>query len=134
MKQSSRPIEVAIAVALSAVACTAGFAYLIAKRGAAVGLGSLVVWCVCASIVAWYLASIWRGRRWAWRTQMFFGAYGLITGPWRLAHVPPASTFWLYVSQLALCAVATLLLVLPRARAWFRPNNSSKPTPLRGAA
>jgi membrane-bound metal-dependent hydrolase YbcI (DUF457 family) len=127
-----RPKTVTTSVLASAVACGAGMIHLFITKGANASLITIGVWAFASWLVLLYLRAIWRGRRWAWWLQLFFGAYGLITLPW--ISVPPGVPSALFISQYVICAIATLLLLPARSRAWFRPNNSFKPKPLRGSA
>jgi hypothetical protein len=75
------------------------------------------------------LRALYVGRNWVRWICLVLVAATVAYLPWSLAN---ASS--LDLSQTALQAVAAILLLLPASNRWYGPNNSSKPTPLRGAA
>jgi len=80
------------------------------------------------------LRALYRGRNWARWLVVVAVLLGIALMPWS---VPKLSALWeqlVYVSQGALQAVASCLLLVRDSAAWFRPNNSFKPKPLRGSA
>jgi len=127
-----RPRAVTISVLASAAACAAGMIHLFATKWTNASFITLVVWAFASWLVFLYLRAVWRGRRWAWWLQLFFGAYGLLSLPW--LSIPVGVPSALYISQYVVCTIATALLLPAASRAWFRPNNSFKPNPLRGSA
>jgi len=87
---------------------------------------------VCYLFIALLLVMMLRGKRWARTTYMAIAAFGLLA---TLAHATGISNLGLAV--LATKIVAVILLYVSASNQWFNrdgPNNSFKPTPLRGAA
>jgi uncharacterized membrane protein YedE/YeeE len=128
------PREVSLSVYISALSCAAGVAYSIIERGATASYATWATWGFACWLVYLYLRSLWLGRRWAWWLTLSFGLYGVASLPWVLQHPPKYTSTALYLSQTVACVSVTVLLLLPRSRAWFRPNKSFKPNPLRGSA
>ena len=86
----------------------------------------------CYFFIALLLVMMLRSKRWARTTYTTLAAFGLIA---TLAHAPGISTLGLTV--LATKIIGVILLYVSASNQWFNrdgPNNSSKPTPLRGAA
>jgi hypothetical protein len=81
-----------------------------------------------------YLRALYRGRNWVRWLSVAFTVAGILYLPSTL-HAETA--FWakgIYVVQALLTGTATILVLLPASGRWYRPNNSSKPNPLRGSA
>ena len=128
------PKSILIAVLLLTMAHAAGLWEMIAiSRTLGVPLWmpyiSLVI---CYSFIALLLAMMLRGKRWARTTYTALAIFGFLA---TLNHATGISTLGLAV--LAAKIVAIILLYISASNQWFNrdgPNNSSKPTPLRGAA
>lgn len=120
-----RPIEVALFVVMIAASCLVGLAHLLIIGNVSFSVGTVVGWVLGLVIIYLYLRAIWSGRKWAWWLALFLGVTGLLYLPWSYKAVPTESGKVLYLAQAVVGTVATALLLLPRARAWFRPNSSA---------
>ncbi|GAB1597172.1 hypothetical protein [Lysobacter claricitrinus] len=75
---------------------------------------------------------VWLGRDWARFICAVAGFLAVLTNAPHLASFDGSAVMWFFAK-----AAAVALLYVPPTNRWFRwsgPNNSSKPTPLRGAA
>ena len=91
-----------------------------------------VMLAICYSFIALLLVMILRGKRWARTTYTVLAVFGFLS---TLTHATGISTLGLAV--LAMKILALVLLYVSASNQWFNrdgPNNSFKPTPLRGAA
>ena len=128
------PKSVLIAVLLLAMAHAAGLWEMIAishTLGVPLWMPYIVL-VICYSFIALLLTMLLRGKRWARTTYTALAAFGLLA---TLTHATGISTLGLTV--LATKIVAVVLLYVSASNQWFNrdgPNNSFKPTPLRGAA
>lgn len=124
-----RPIEVALFVVVSAAGGVAGLVHLLITGNVSFSVGTAVAWVIVLSIIYLYLRAIWCGRKWAWWLAVLLGAIVLIYLPWSYKAVPTESGKVLHLAQAVVGTIATVLLLLPRARAWFGPNNSVRSFP-----
>jgi multisubunit Na+/H+ antiporter MnhB subunit len=124
------PVSVVSAVALIALSFALGPLTVLASSpkffttaiGLLVALFSLVL-----SIAI--LRALYVGRNWVRWICVFLVATTVVYLPWSF-HDSSA----LDLSQTALQAIATILLLLPASNGWYGPNKSFKPKPLRGSA
>ena len=128
------PKSVLIAVLLLAMAHAAGLWEMIAishTLGVPLWMPYMAL-AICYSSIVLFLAMMILGKRWARTTYTALAAFGFLA---TLAHATGISTIGLTV--LATKVVAVILLYVSASNQWFNrddPNNSFKPTTLRGAA
>ena len=85
--------------------------------------------------IAWLHVLAVRSRRnWARWVVICLFALGIAVAPWAFKDLTSDVDRGVYLVQALLQAITVVLMLLPSAGRWYRPNNSSKPTPLRGAA
>jgi hypothetical protein len=97
-------------------------------------VGAWTAWVLAFAYFLLVAGLLLRRRNWVrwWATAL--AAIALVVSPWEFAKADSFGEQLIYMLQLAINAVLAALLFTPAARRWFRPNNSFKPTPLRGAA
>ncbi|GAB1597225.1 hypothetical protein [Lysobacter claricitrinus] len=130
----SRPKTLVAAIALLAATHVYGIAVIALVVGTLSGMlvPSIALIVAIYSLLLMLLVFVWLGHDWA---RLVCGVVAflavLVTAP-RLLSMSPLATCW-FVAK----AAGLFLLYVPPTNRWFRsaaPNNSSKPTPLRGAA
>ena len=127
------PKTVLAAIWLLALSVAAGYIRLRFNHESSVttaALAFVVLFLFCFAI----LRALYRGRNWVRWLVVVVVFFGIALMPWS---VPKLSALWeqlVYVAQGVLQALAACLLLMRSSTAWFRPNNSFKPKPLRGSA
>jgi hypothetical protein len=132
--RSKPPSAVVGAVMLYTLSFLLGYVRIVIKSGwptRPTGWMALVIFTAIVLLIA---RALYRGRNWLRIVSLCLTAFGIAYMPWSLAAISNAPEKAIHVTQGVLQAAAAILLLTPAARGWFRPNNSSKPTPLRGAA
>jgi hypothetical protein len=131
-----RPKSLIFAVVLLAGAHVFGIAQLVsAIRNGLLEIAPAIPSAITAAVYALLLgllALLWLGRDWARFVCAVAAFFALLTNSPYLPSLSAAATTW-FIAK----AVGLALLYVPASNRWFRsagPNNSSKPTPLRGAA
>jgi hypothetical protein len=131
-----RPKSLIVAVVLLAGAHVFGIAQLVsAIRNGLLDIAPALPSAITAAVYALLLgllALLWLGRHWARFVCAVAAFLALLINALHLPSLSAAATAWFFGK-----AVALTLLYVPASNRWFRavgPNNSSKPTPLRGAA
>ena len=132
----NRPVALIVAVALLVATHIYGAAEPIELiRAGNLGVSPLLP---SAVLLATYLVLfalvvlVWRGKDWARLLCAVLAILALLTSAPHLAAFGALAIGWF-----AAKALAVVLFYVPPTNRWFRsarPNNSSKPTPLRGAA
>ena len=129
-RKPPRPTQ--IAVALLGASFAAGLARIVIDGNLLRSSTSWLWIAGYAALISLLLYFLWRGKNWLRWLSTIFIVVGMAVLPWSLAEIGP---FWqkvIYAGQGVLQTVAVILMFFPSSRAWFRPNNSFKPSPLRG--
>lgn len=127
-----RPVWIALSSAFLLLSVAIGLFYLVATRE--ITLSRVLNIAVISFLTFLFVRSVYRGRNWARIACFVLVGLLLLTLPWRMSSNNPFS-FIVFSAQGILQAMAALLLVLPpSSRAWFGPDRSFKPKPLRGSA
>ena len=128
------PLATKLAVLLLALSFLAGLVRIIID-GNLLKPSTAWLWLAAiAALMTLILYSLWKGLNWLRWLSVVSIALGMAALPWSLAEIGQNWQKSIYVAQGILQTAAVVLLFLPSSRRWFRPNNSFKPTPLRGAA
>jgi len=130
---STRPTTVAIAAWLFGVSYVVGLTIALTNVGIPrtppIILGLLLGLFVSAGI----LLSICSRRNWARWLAVILIALNVLVIPDLISRSADAIKI-LYAAQGLLQLASAILILVPASNRWYRPNNSFKPNPLRGAA
>ncbi|GAB1597153.1 hypothetical protein PAGU2638_28330 [Lysobacter sp. PAGU 2638] len=133
-QDGSRPLSIKLAGALIALYAAVGFA-----KASAVGPGlhGWLLWVAIGFVI--FFSSIAASAvmfrlRWARWLLGALTALNVCAAPAAVFHTSAPLIRLALAAQAVLGLGVLLLIFLPASLRWYRPNNSSKPTPLRGAA
>ncbi len=132
--RSKPPTLVATAVCLYTLSFLMGYIRIVMRSG---WPGRPTAWMalfIFGVIVYLIARTLYRGCNWLRVVSLCCTAFGIAYLPWSLAAIPDVPQRVIHVTQGIAQVAASILLLTPTARSWFRPGNSSRPTQLRGAA
>ena len=133
LPHSTRPATVAIAAWLFGISYAVGLIIAITKVGiprtSPIIMGLLLGLFVSAGM----LLAICSRRNWGRWLVVILIALNVLVLPDLISRNADAQKV-LYAAQGVLQLASAILLLMPASNRWYRPNNSSKPKPLRGSA
>lgn len=132
--QPGRPISVVIAVWLLGSTYVCGVLNALIKVGLPQSALSYVGLLIVFPLVGGLLLAVYFRRNWARWITVIWMAVVIILLPGNISRMADAFDRVFYSAQGVLQVAAVILLLLPAAGRWYRPNNSFKRKPLRGSA
>jgi hypothetical protein len=129
-----QPVSVKLAAAFIVCSFLSGHAKFFfintPTTGVATGLAFALVFCIAALLVAAVLSRL----NWArWVVAVLLVA-NVAFFPFAIGHASLSALRIILVLQSVFQLAALVPMFLPPSAKWYRPNNSSKPKPLRGSA
>ena len=129
-----RPLAVKLAAAAVACSFLAGYTKFLFIKVPTTGLTTGIAFAIVFGLGALLLAAVLSRINWArWIVAVLLSANLalILFAIWRISL---SAVKLVLLAQAFFQLAALVLMFLPQSAKWYRPNNSSKPTPLRGAA
>ncbi|MDR7132850.1 hypothetical protein J2X06_000034 [Lysobacter niastensis] len=121
---AKRPATVVIAIWSFAGSYAVGLLNLLVKIGlprSAPGVAGMIIG---ASIAGGFLVAIYLRKNWTRWIMVILMAFAVVMTPGRFSSMAELSDRLIFAAQGILQLAATILLLLPVSRRWYRPNNS----------
>lgn len=132
--QTGRPISVVVSVWLLGGSYVGGVLNALIKVGLPHSALSYVGMLIIVILFASLLLAVYRRKNWARWITVIWMAFVIILLPDSISRIAEPFDRVFYSAQGVLMLTAVILLLLPATGRWYRPNNPSKPKPLRGSA
>ena len=127
-----RPLSVVVVVWLLGGSYAGGVLNALLKVGLPHFALSYVGMLIVFLLVGGLLSAVYFRKNWARWITVVLMALAIILLPGNISRMAEASDRVVYSVQGVLQLVAVLLLLLPAAGRWYRPDNSFKPSPPQG--